>query len=148
MAIPKFLKAFIDVAKTGATPVNKKITQGQPGSGHKRMAEGEVTKRNETSEGIFGSKPFINRYRFREQLKKVSGKIPGGGVYNQKERLSIEKELFPREKFGQYVTPYEMSRRIKDLKHKLFRSGNATEKIETRRQIKFLEKLRGEKKDA
>ena len=148
MAVPKFLRAFIDTGKTIITAKNEKAVSGLPGSGHKRAKESEIIRRNRGPGGGFGSKPYLTRYRFRKQLEKTSGKIPGGGVYTQKERMAMEKELFPKEKFGQYITPYEMNRRIKNLKHQLFRSGNATEKIETRRQIKFLEKLRGEEKNA
>lgn len=148
MAVPKFLRAFVDTGKSIVTAKNEKAIPGLPGSGHKRAKEGEITRRNEGPGGVFGSKPYLTRYKFRQQLKKASGKIPGGGVYTQKERIAIEKELFPKRKFGQYVTPYEMNRRIKNLKHQLFRSGNATEKTETRKQIKFLEKLKGEEKNA
>jgi len=147
MAVPKFLRAFIDTGKTIVTAKSDKTVSGLPGSGHQRAKEGEITRRDEGPGGVFGSKPYLTRHRFREQLKKASGKIPGGGVYARKERIAMEKELFPKEKFGQYITPYEMNRRIKNLKHQLFRSGNATEKVETRKQIKFLEKLRGEKDD-
>jgi len=147
MAVPKFLRAFIDTGKTIITAKNEKTVSGLPGSGHERAKEGEITKRNEGPGGVFGSKPHLTRYKFREQLKKVSGKIPGGGVYTQKERIKMEKELFPRGKFGQYITPYEMNRRIRNLKHKIYRSRNVTEKVEARKQVKFLEKLRGGEKN-
>jgi hypothetical protein len=147
MAVPKFLRAFIDTGKTIVTAKSGKTVSGLSGSGHKRAKEAEITKRNEGPGGVFGSKPFLTRYRFRQQLKKTSAKIPGGGVYTQKERMAMEKELFPKEKFGQYITPHEMNRRIKNLKHQIFRSGSATEKIATRKRVKFLEKLRGEEKD-
>lgn len=147
MAVPRFLKTFLDTAKTIATAPSKKTVSGPPGSGQIRVKEGEITKRKEVSAGIFGSKPFLTRPVFRRQLKKISGKIPGGGVYTRKERVAIEKELFPREKFGAYITPYEMSRRIKKLKHNLFQSRNLSEKIAIRKQIKFLEKLRGKEEN-
>ncbi|MEA3453244.1 MAG: hypothetical protein U9Q96_02850 [Patescibacteria group bacterium] len=147
MAVPKFLRAFIDTSKTIATAKNEKTLPGRSGSGHERMKEGEVTKREEGPGGVFGSRPYLTRYSFREKLKRTSGKIPGGGVYTQAERVKMEKDLFPRERFGKYITPYEMNRRIKNLKHQLFRSRDVAEKKDVRKQIKFLEKLRGEKDD-
>jgi|AntAceMinimDraft_16_1070373.scaffolds.fasta_scaffold00428_17 hypothetical protein len=147
MAVPKFLRTFIDTGKTIVTDKNKKTVSGIPGSGHERVKENKITKRDEGLGGIFGSRPFLTRDRFRKQLKKTAGKIPGGGTYTQKERIAIEEKLFPKEKFGQYITPYEISHRIKNLKHQIFVSRDVNKKMETRKQVKFLEKLRRKKKD-
>jgi len=113
-------------------------------SGQKRAPEGEITKRKKGPGGIFGSKPYLNRFAFRQRLKRVSGNVPGRGVYTTKERLALEDKLFPKDKFGEYITPYEVSRQIKALKHKIYRHGDALEKIELRKQLDFLKSLRGE----
>lgn len=142
MVISKFLRAFVDTTRTGAASTNRKTVSGSPGSGHQRAPEGTITKRDGGPSGVFGSKPFLTRAHFRRQLKRTSGKVPGGGVYSQRERVAIEKELFSREKFGEYITPYEISRRVRELKHDLFCSRKSAEKMVLRKQIKFLEKLK------
>ncbi len=117
------------------------------GRGQKRAPEGEITKREAGPGGIFGSKPYLTRFDFRKRLKKTSGEVPGRGVYTTKERLEMEDKLFPKEKFGQYITPYELSHRIKDLKHKIYNSRDPLEKIEARKQRDFLKGLKGEEKE-
>ena len=112
--------------------------------GQKRAPEGEITKRKKGPGGIFGSKPYLSRFAFRQRLKRVSGNVSGRGVYTTKERLELEDKLFPKDKFGEYITPYKISRQIKALKHKIYKHGDALEKIELRKQLDFLKNLKGE----
>ena len=138
MGIPKIFKTLL---KPSVRTPNR--TKG-PG---KKVAEGEFVKRPKGGRSVFGNKPFTNRQRFRRELKKMPSAIPGGGKYTMKERLALEEELFPKEKYGQYITPYEISRRIRLLKRERSREKTGAGKIKIRRQIRFLEQLKGEEKD-
>jgi len=94
---------------------------------------------------LFGERLHLTRQQFRSSLRKASGRVPGGGIFSKKDRTSIEEGLFPKEKFGWHITPYEMRRRLKQLKREAFRSRGTTEGLKTKRQIRFLESLKGKK---
>jgi hypothetical protein len=136
MDIPKSLKIFVESLAPQKEP-------GPPGSGQERAAQGKITKR-ERGSSLFGSKPFLTRQRLREVFKKAPPNVPGGGgKYTLNERLALEDKLFPEEKFGAYITPYEVNRKLRELKRGLFHASKVTEKMAIRKQIKFLESLRG-----
>lgn len=138
MAIPKIFKTILTGGEKKTAPVG-----GPPGSGQKRMPEGTITKKKEDGKGLFGSKPFINRYRLRQELKKSPAHVPGGGSFSYKQRLGLEEELFPKRKFGIYITPYEANRRLRQLKKEVFHARTAADKIALRRRFRFLERLKG-----
>ncbi|MBU1045649.1 hypothetical protein KJ616_00825 [Patescibacteria group bacterium] len=137
MAIPKFLKTFL----TGPSPSPRSNT----GSfGEKRAPEEEITKRPSGGKGLFGGKPFLRRPDFRRVLKKAPERLPGVvGGFKEKERVALEEGLFPKKEFGEYITPYEVNRRLRNLKREMIRERNISRKLEKRKELQYLEALRG-----
>ncbi|MBU3964252.1 hypothetical protein KJ562_00745 [Patescibacteria group bacterium] len=140
MAIPKFLKTFLTTPST-----NSKPSVGSFGA--KRAPEVEITKRAGGDKGLFKGKPFLRRIEFRRALKKAPEKLPGVvGGFMEKERMALE-ELFPKEKFGEYITPYEVNRRLKNLKREMVRERDIGRKLEKRKQMQYLEALKGKQEE-
>ena len=139
MAIPKFLKTFLALSSS------KPQSSANVGSfGEKRAPEAEITKRPGGDKGLFKGKPFLVRIEFRRTLKKAPERLPGVvGGFTEKERLALEEGLFPKEKFGEYITPYEVNRRLKNLKREMHRERDISEKLEKRKQMQYLEALKG-----
>ncbi len=141
MAIPKFLKTFL-------TTVSSKPQSSTGSFGEKRALEGEITKRLGGDKGLFKGKPFLRRPDFRRALKKAPERFPGVvGGFTEKERVALEEGLFPKEKFGVYITPYEVNRRLKSLKSEMIRERDIGRKLETRKQMQYLEALKGKKEE-
>lgn len=135
-------------APKSKTPLPKEEPKASsyPGSRQARAPEGEIIK-HKPEPGIFGAKPFLTRRKFKRALKKDPGKVPGLGVFTQKERMEIFKKDFPRQEMGSHITPYEVSKKIRELKKKVYRSKSIAEKIKTRKKIKYLERLKGKARD-
>ncbi len=110
---------------------------------HKKAPEGEFTKRESKVEGIFGNKPHITRRRFRKKLREAPRHISEASAFSKEERVGMEEKLFPTKEYGAYITPYEVNKRMRRLKKELYRSREPQEKVKMRKQLKFLEKLKG-----
>jgi hypothetical protein len=115
-----------------------------PGGPQDKIAEGEIIKRPPDT-GIFGSHSFLTRTRFKREVEKDKGKVPGMGTYNRKEREKIIEEDFSKERVGTHIMPYEITKRIKDLKKSLHGNLGPGGSSKVRKKIKYLEKLKGTK---
>lgn len=115
-----------------------------PGTPQEKAPEGEIVKRP-PDPGIFGSRPFMTRSRFAREVKKDIGKVPGMGAYSHKEREKILEEDFSKKEVGSHVMPYELTRKVKELTKRLHRRTAPGEKAKIRKEIKYIEKLKGTK---
>lgn len=57
----------------------------------------------------------------------------------------MEGKLFPKREYGEYISPYEVNKRIHKFKKELYRARDEGKKLEIRRNIDFLKKVRGQK---
>jgi len=92
---------------------------------------------------LFDKKDQISRVDFRRYLRKASPRIPESGKripYSQ--RVRIEKEFFPQEKFGPYISKQDFKRKIAALKRQRYRV-RPDQKIEIDRKINYLKYLGG-----
>ena len=136
MAIPKFLRTFL-------MPSVKSPQSIRGSFGEKRVPENTVTKRQSANKGIFKGKAYLGRTEFKRFLEKAPERIPGViGNFPEKERVAIEEELFPKEKFGDCITPYEVNRRLRQLKKEMLYEPDTFKKIEKRKQLEYLEALK------
>jgi len=136
----KFVK-FI-MKRSEGTPQKRSY----PGSAQAKVAEGEVTKR-ETSTGIFGTKKFMRRKGnrgLREAIKRDRGKVPGHHrPYTKKERLDVVDNVLSKDKYGDVITPWEVTKEIKATRRARNRSRSPSEKIALKKRKTYLEQLRG-----
>ena len=141
MAIPQFLKTFVTTAKDIA--MNKQTVSGPPGSSHRRMVREEVVKRErpESRKDFFRGKHHLNRREIRDRFKKASASVPVGGKYTEKQRIALEEELFPKEKYGTHLTPPELSGRKRLFRGQIYKARTVAGKIKIRTQKRFLESV-------
>ena len=92
---------------------------------------------------LFGKKAEISRSEFRESLRKASSSIPGGGRYSKEERVRIEKDLLPENKYGGRVSKKELGKCVKILGHKRYLARTENQKRDIGRQMRFLKKIGG-----
>lgn len=123
---------------------SNKAKSTYPGTPQEKIPEGEITKRPPDT-GIFGSRPFLTRTRFKREIKKDRGKVPGMGRYTKKQRENIMEEDFSKQEVGTHIMPYEITKKIKKLKKSLHRNLGPGGKVKVRKKIKYFEKLRGSK---
>ena len=96
---------------------------------------------------IFDKKQEISRPKFREILRKASPRIPGAGgrTYSWRERVKMEKEIFPRERFKSHISEIECKRRLRELRTARFRAKTREEKLNIDQRISFLKEITGVK---
>lgn len=96
---------------------------------------------------IFDKKKEISRPKFREILRKASPRIPGAGgkAYSWRERVKMEKEIFPRERFKSHVSEIECKRRLRELRMARYKVKTREEKLNIDRKIRFLKEVTGVK---
>jgi hypothetical protein len=96
---------------------------------------------------IFDKKREISRPKFREVLRKASPRIPGAGgrTYSWRERVKMEKEIFPRERFKSHISEIECKRRLRELGMERYRAKTREEKLNIDRKIRFLKEVTGVK---
>ncbi len=100
-----------------------------------------VAPKPAAEKSFFGSKKLLNRMELREKLRKDTGKIPGAGsFYSKEQRVGLEENVFGK-KFGQYITPVEFEKGLKDLNKQKFATKTSKEKLDIDRKIRFLKKL-------
>lgn len=96
---------------------------------------------------IFDKKQEISRPEFREILRKASPLIPGGGgrTYSWQERVKMEKEIFPEERFKSHISEIEVKRKLRELRMERYRAKTREEKLNIDRKIRFLKEVTGVK---
>jgi hypothetical protein len=96
---------------------------------------------------IFGKKRELSRPEFRQILRKASPRIPGAGgrMYSWRERVKMEKEIFPYQRFKGNISEFEVKRRLKELRMERYRAKTQKEKINVDRKIRFLKEVTGVK---
>ncbi len=92
---------------------------------------------------LFEKKQQISRSEFRESLRKSSSSVPGGGIYSKEDRVKIEKELFPENRYRGYISKKELGKCIQGLGHEKYLAKTEKEKIRVDRQIRYLKKIGG-----
>jgi len=96
---------------------------------------------------LFEEKEAISRPEFREILRKAPSQIPGAGgrMYSWQERVNMEKELFPYERFSSHISEIEVKRRLRELRSERHKAETGEERLNIDRKIRFLEKVTGVK---
>ena len=89
---------------------------------------------------LFSKKTQLPRREFREILKKSDIKIGTTRKLNIKERLRIEKDIFP-EKHGEMISKSLFDRRLNQLKKIGTWETDFIKKSKIHKKIKYLEKL-------
>ena len=94
---------------------------------------------------IFDKKREISRPKFREILRKASPRISGAGgrTYSWRERVKMEKEIFPREKFKSHISEIECKRRLRELRIERYKVKTREEKLNIDQKIRFLKEVTG-----
>ncbi len=96
---------------------------------------------------IFDKKKELSRPEFRRLLRKAPARIPGaaGKMYSWRERVKMEKEIFPQERFKSYISEIECKRQLRELRMARFRARTKEEKLNIDRKIRFLKEVTGVK---
>ena len=97
-------------------------------------------KKESIGKSVFGSKGYLTRSELREKLKSHSLFKHG---LSQEQRVKLEKEVFPQEKYGSYITKQETLQAFKDLERK--QSKIPKKKFEIEKGKKTLKDILGEK---
>ncbi len=95
--------------------------------------------------GLFDIKREIPRRELREKLKRSPARAPGtpGKIYSWRERVKMEKELFPHERFKSHISKQEVIERLRGLRKEKHYSPTRAEKIRIDRKIRYLKNLAG-----
>ena len=112
----------------------------------RKEKEPKIIKREEKAKTLFRGKPYITRQWFRRALKRAPTYIPRSRIIPTKERVSIEKNLFPMKRFGYFITPGEYHKRIRELKKEKHYAKTTKAKKQLYRRINFLKDLEQGKK--
>lgn len=97
-------------------------------------------KKEAMNKGALGGKSHLTRSELRQKLRNQQLFKHG---LKEKERIELEKEIFPQQKYGHYITKQELTQAIKDLKKEQYR--NPKEKWNIEKKIKTLKEALGEK---
>lgn len=97
-------------------------------------------KKKAIDKGAWGSKGHLTRSEFRQKLRSQALFKHG---LKEKERIELEKEIFPQQKYGNYITEQKLTQAIKDLKREQYK--NPKEKWNIEKKIKTLKEALGEK---
>lgn len=92
---------------------------------------------------LFDKGDQISRVDFRRYLRKASSRVPDSGKrIPYRQRVGIEKEFFPQEQFGAYISKRDFRRRIRELARQRY-SARPDQKIDINRKINYLKYLGG-----
>ncbi len=80
----------------------------------------------------------VSRSQFRQTLRKAYD--PHINI-SKEERVQMEKELFPFQKFGRNISEWDVNLRLKSLKKEKYWAIKTEDKIKIDRQIKILKKV-------
>ncbi|XOB41188.1 MAG: hypothetical protein ACKKMP_01425 [Candidatus Nealsonbacteria bacterium] len=97
-------------------------------------------KKPGVDKGVWGSKGHLTRSELRQRLRSQSLFKHG---LKEKERVELEKEIFPHQKYGTHITRQKLIKVIKDLQKEQYR--NPKEKWRIEKKIKTLKNALGEK---
>lgn len=93
---------------------------------------------------IFDEKKQLSRFEFRQILRKANFPIPGTGeYYSLEERVRMEKELFPPEKYGTHISERDFIEVLRELERKKYHQKSYQKQLEIDKLIRFLKKLSG-----
>ena len=94
---------------------------------------------------IFDKKRELSRPELRQVLRKASPRIPQGGgkMYSQRERIKMEKEIFPIGRFKSHISEVEVKRRLIELRREKYRAKTGEKKLNIDRKIRFLKDITG-----
>lgn len=94
----------------------------------------EKTPPQKEDTSVFRGKPYLTRAQVREELRKDEAykllRIP------KEKRIKLEQELFPREKYHEFVDLKEVEKVVKNLRKEQFK--NPSKKWEIEREINYL----------
>ncbi|MFC1663843.1 hypothetical protein ACFL0A_01835 [Patescibacteria group bacterium] len=93
--------------------------------------------------GLFDKNKQIPRREFREALRKASYSVPGGGTLGRRERVELEKRLFPQKRFAGYISKSEANKVLRELAREESRATNFKDKIAFGRYRRLLKKETG-----
>jgi len=94
--------------------------------------------------GPFATKKDLSRPEFRGVLRRAPLNVPGGwGTISGKERVGMEKELFPYAKSGQLISEGDVKRALRELKRKEYAAKKPEEQSKIRKQRLSLEGATG-----
>lgn len=92
---------------------------------------------------LFDKGNQISRIDFRRYLRRASSRIPDSGQrIPYRQRIGIEKDFFPEEKFGAYISKSDFQRKIRELARQRY-SAKPDQKIDIERKINYLKYLGG-----
>lgn len=110
-------------------------------SGKPKGREGFI-QHKPSSSPLFGSRRYVHRRELRKFLeKKAPERIKGVGKLTRKELITMEKEVFPKKQFGEYITLSEFKKVLRNLRKTRYRAKSAIQRQKIRTKIKFLENL-------
>jgi len=89
---------------------------------------------------LFEKKPQLPRKEFREILKKTDMKIEGVRGFNVRERINMEKDIFPK-KHGNIISKNIFDDGLRELKKAGTWEKDFAKKTKIHKKIKYLEKL-------
>ncbi len=96
---------------------------------------------------IFSKKSHgeLSRRDFRQILKTAPARIPGSGgkIYSRQERIKMEAEVFPRQRFGSHISEIECRKRERELRQEKYRAKTREEKFKIDRKLQFLKGVTG-----
>jgi hypothetical protein len=96
-------------------------------------------------EGFFDEKKEWERKKLSRKLEKSSPVIPGTGgqTYRREELKKMVNELFPKDKFGNYISEKEVKQRLREMRKEIHKAGKEAEKKEVRRKKDFWKERTG-----
>ena len=97
-------------------------------------------KKQAIDKGAWASKSHLTRSELRQKLRNQQLFKYG---LKEKERIELEKKIFPQQKYGNYITKQKLTQAMKDLKKEQFQ--NPKEKWNIEKKIKTLKEALGEK---
>ncbi len=97
---------------------------------------------------IFKKNSGITRPELRKILRKTSPFVPGSGrkMYSRRERIGMEKKIFPSKRFHSHISEREAIKRFRELRKEGYATKTQVEKTKIGRQLRFLKGVTGIKR--
>lgn len=94
---------------------------------------------------IFKKQKSFSRAAFRELMRKTAPEVPGadGKIYTWRERIKMEKKVWPSGVFRSQVSEMGVKSRLRELKMEKFKVKSNKEKALINRKISFLKEVTG-----
>ena len=97
-------------------------------------------KKESVGKSVWGSKGHLTRSELREKLRSHSLFKHG---LSQEQRVKLEEEVFPQQKYGSYITKQKLAQAFKDLEREQYKTPK--KKFEIEKGIKTLKDALEEK---